>query len=366
MATIALGLSSLLGCSDANTPLKPSGDAVASGSNSGPPPASSGVAQAAMKKLAVPGLTTREATELQNQLAKLNAPCGEPISLAVCIAEDRACKACAPAGKWIGKLVRLGVPDPQIKEVYEARFDPKAVKNIDIGSSPSKGPDDAVVTIVEWADFQCSGCLATKPFLELMLERFPGQVRLVFKHFPLSRHPLAKGAAQAAAAAQNQGKFWEMYDMLFAAQESNELAPQDLTAMAKRLKLDMDKFRKDFSSAETAKMLEDDMKQAEGLGLDGTPFVWINGRLFQLGPGELEEWISMDIELAGKTPAKASDKYEELAKKAGIDDLPSPDGSASAGAAPSASAPVAPSASTSPSGAPSAGPSPSASAKPGK
>jgi protein-disulfide isomerase len=349
-------------CSDANKPLQPSADKVASGGPSAAPPAGSGVAQTALKKLAVPGLTSRENNELQTQLGKLTAPCGEPISLAVCIAEDRACKACVPAGKWIGKLVRLGVPDAQIKQVYEARFDPKVVKNVDIGSSPSKGPDDAIVTIVEWADFQCSGCLGTKPFLELMLERFPGQVRLVFKHFPLSRHPLAKGAAQAAVAAQNQGKFWEMYEMLFGAQESGELAPQDLTAMAKKLKLDMDKFRKDFSSPETLKTVEEDMKQAEGLGLEGTPFIWINGRLFELGPAELEEWIATDIELAGKTPAKPTEAYAEQRKKLGLDDAPSPDGSASAGAAPSASAPVAPSASA----APSAGAAPSASAKPRK
>ncbi len=349
-------------CSDANKPLQPSADKVASNSSSAPPPASSAVAQTALKKLAIGGLTTRENNELQMQLAKLNAPCGEPISLAVCIAEDRACKACVPAGKWIGKLVRMGVPDAQIKQVYEARFDPKAVKNIDTGSSPAKGPDDAIVTIVEWADFQCSGCLGMKPFLELMLERYPGQVRLVFKHFPLSRHPLAKGAAQAAVAAHNQGKFWEMYEMLFGAQESGELAPQDLTAMAKKLKLDMDKFRKDFSSPETLKSIEDDMKQAEGLGLEGTPFIWINGRAFELPPSELEEWIGIDIELAGKTPAQPSEAYAEARKKLGLDDILAPDGSASAGAAPSASAPVAPSASA----APSAGAAPSASAKPGK
>jgi protein-disulfide isomerase len=322
------------------------------------------VAEAAVKKLAVPGLTTRETAELQNQLGKLNAPCGEPVSLAVCIAESRACKACEPGGRWVAKLVRAGAPDPQIKEIYEARFDPKAVKPIDVGTAPTKGPDDAVVTIVEWADFQCSGCLGMKPFLELMVERFPGQVRLAFKHFPLSRHPQAKGAAQAAVAAQNQGKFWEMYDLLFAAQETNELAPQDLTAMAKKLKLDTDKFRKDFSSPETMKSVEEDMKQADGLGLDGTPFIWINGRLFQVAPSELEEWIKSEIELAGKKPAEPSDKYKELSKQLGLDQLGpdgvAPDGSASAGAAPSASAPVAPSA------APSAGPSPSSSAAPKK
>jgi protein-disulfide isomerase len=342
----------LFACSDGDKPLQPSADKPVA-STSGPKPASSGVAEAAVAKLGIAGLTTRESSELSAHLGKLTAPCGEPITLAVCIAEARDCKPCVPAGKYLGKLVRLGLDGAQIKQVYDSRFDPKGVKQVDPGSAPTKGPDDAVVTIVEWADFQCPGCYAMKPWLELMVERFPGQVRLAFKHFPLSKHTQAKGAAQAAVAAHNQGKFWEMYDLLFAAQETNELGPQDLTAMAKKLKLDMEKFRADFSSKETIKSVEDDMKQAEDLGLDGTPFIWINGRLFQLGPTELEDWIAMDIELAGKTPAKPSDKYEELSKKLGID-APAPEGSASAapsaGPAPSASAPPA-----QPSAAPSGG-----------
>lgn len=342
---------SALACSDSDKPLQPSADKPGA-SASGPKPAGSGVAEAAVAKLGIPGLTTRESGELSTQLGKLTAPCGEPITLAVCIAESRDCKPCVPAGKYLGKLVRLGLDGAQLKQVYDARFDPKGLKTIDPGASPTKGPDDAIVTIVEWADFQCPGCFAMKPWLELMVERFPGQVRMVFKHFPLSKHTQAKGAAQAAVAAHNQGKFWEMYDLLFAAQETNELGPQDLTAMAKKLKLDMEKFRADFSSKETLKIVEDDMKQADDLGLDGTPFIWINGRLYQLGPTELEDWITIDIELAGKTPAKPSDKYEELSKKLGVDS-PAPEGSASA--APSAG--PAPSAGSAPSSQPSAAPS---------
>ncbi len=347
---------SLAACGEGNKPLQPSADKpVASGSGSGAAASPAGVAEAAVKKLEIQGLTQRESNELASQLGKLNAPCEEPITLAVCIAESRACKPCMPAGKYLGKLVRLGLDPAQLKQVYELRFDPKVVKTVDPGSSPAKGPDDAIVTIVEWADFQCGGCYAMKPWLELMVERFPGQVRLVFKHFPLSKHPQAKGAAQAAVAAFNQGKFWEMYDLLFAAQETNQLGPSDLTTMAKKLKLDMDKFRTDFSSKETIKSVEDDMKQAEDLGLDGTPYIWINGRLYQLGPTELEEWVQMDIELAGKTPAKPSEKYDELSKKLGLDQPP-----------PGASASAAPSAGPPPSSAPSAGPAPTTSASAGQ
>src|SRR5690606_14584310 len=110
-------------------PLQASADKPAA-SGSSPAASSTGVAQAAIQKLEIQGLTQRESNELASQLGKLNAPCEEPITLAVCIAESRACKPCVPAGKYLGKLVRLGLDPAQLKQVYDMRFDPKAVKTV--------------------------------------------------------------------------------------------------------------------------------------------------------------------------------------------------------------------------------------------
>ncbi len=350
-------LLALAACGNSSAGKDPSAKASAAGSSASAsaPPAPSGAAEAALGKLDLQGLTARERTELTGQLAKLSAPCDEPVTLAACISESRACKACVPAGRYLGKLVRFGTPEAQRKAIYEARFDPKKLKSIDLGDSPSMGPEDAVVTIVEWADFECTGCLGMKPLFELMIERFPGQVRLVYKNFPLeSKHPNAMGAAKAAVAGQNQGKFWEMHKALFESQGS--LAPQDLSRIAKKVGLDMVKFRADFSSPATAKDIKRDMDQAEALGLDGTPFIFINGRqppieLFEPFFENFEEWVRLEIELAGKEPAKASEKFGQMAKDLG---LPLPGASGSA-AAPSAAAPT---------GSASAAPAPSASAAP--
>src|SRR5690606_40079899 len=83
----------------------------------------------------------------------------------------------------------------------------------------TKGPSDAQVTLVEFADFQCPGCKATTGVLKAISQKYPTQVRIVYRHFPLPQHPLAQPAAAAAEAAGAQGKFWEMHDLIFANQE---------------------------------------------------------------------------------------------------------------------------------------------------
>jgi protein-disulfide isomerase len=346
-------------CSDGSAKPVGSADAAASSAAS-VSPQDAALGDAAVKKLGVVGLTPREHAELATELSRFGSPCDEPITLAKCIAEGAACKACVPAGKLVTKLVRLGAPAEQRKQFYDARFDPKTKKSIDLGDSPGKGAEDAPVTIVEWADFECSACAQMRPALDLMLERFPGQVRLVYKHFPLVRsHPNAMGAAKAGVAAHAQGKFWEMHRAMFdATSQGKGLAPQDLSRIAKKgVGLDMAEFRKVFSDDDTEKRIKQDMDQAEALGLEGTPFIWINGRLWE--PMEpvwenFEEWVELEIQLAGKDPAKPSDRFKTDAEELGLG-APAPSSSAVAGASagPSASAP-APSASA----APSAGPPP--------
>jgi protein-disulfide isomerase len=182
------------------------------------------------------------------------------------------------------------------------------------------------VTIVEWADFECSACRVAYPVLDEIVKRFDGQVRLVFKNYPLPIHPHGELASRAAIAAQNQGKFWEMHHALFENQERLEQA--DLERYAKLAGLDMPKYRVDFTAKETTERIEKDKKQADDLGLDGTPMIFINGRKVPLESlsniyEDLEDWVKLDIELAGKTPKPPPPKG-------------APTGSASAGAAPDA------------------------------
>lgn len=317
---------------------------AACGTKSDPVPAPSPTVEVvSLPGIDTSALTPRERREWSAQMTELLAPCPDvPVNLATCIKEKRDCKACQPAAELMIKLVQNGVAKKDRDELFRGRFDPKAVKTVVTDGSPEKGAPDAVVTIVEWADFECPACQAMSPVLGGLVERFPGQVRLVYKNYPLKdKHPHAELAAKAAIAAGAQGKFWEMHYKLFGAR--GRLEQQDIEDYAKQLGLDVAKLRADLNAPATIERLEKDVKQAEGLGLTGTPYILINGReandIFFNDP---EGWLKLDIELAGQTPKPAPPK-PSTAPTASPTAAPST--SASASAAPSTSASAAPSAS---------------------
>jgi protein-disulfide isomerase len=223
------------------------------------------------------------------------------------VSEGRACKTCLPAAQFLLKQVRAGKAKKEREDAFHARFDPGKVKTIVTDGSPEMGPPDAPVTIVEWADFECPHCRLFSPLFDDLLHQYPKQLRLVFKYYPLSSHPHGEPAARAAVAAQRQGKFWEMHHMLFDNQD--RLEQSDLEKYAKGVGLDLGKFRAEFGSKELAEVLERDKKQADGLGLDGTPFIFINGRLFDLqyvgSQDDLTDWIKLELELSGHAPQPA-------------------------------------------------------------
>lgn len=323
-----------------------------------------GVGEEAAKAVTETKLNDRERATLAAQLDLLPAPCADvPATLAQCIVEKRECRTCKPAAELVARLVRAAVPATDLAEFYKKRFDAANVKTIDIGKSPSKGPDDAAVTIVEWADFQCPACKELRPAFDLALERFPGQVRVVYKFYQITGHDRALEAAHAAQAAHNQGKFWEMHTKLFDNPEA--LQRTDLRKYAREIGLDLEKFKTDFDSEETKKTVAADIKQADDLGLEGTPTLYVNGRLFAMNPfsPEFEHWIALEIEQSGQTPAKPTERYEELRKELGLDKL-----GADPGTSPIDSAIPESSASAAPTSSASAGPSAGApaSAKPAK
>jgi len=284
-------------------------------------------------------LTPREKREWSAQLREVIAPCKDtPVTLAECIQEKRDCSACLPAAEYLRKQVQAGRPKKARADAYTKRFDSKEVKTIDVEGSPTKGPKDALVTIVEWADFECRACKGISPILDAMVHRFDGQVRLVYKFYPLKSHPNGEIAARSGIAAQNQKKFWPMHDAMF--DNQGRLARSDLEKLARGLDLDLKQFKKDLTEDVTAERIAKDMKQGESLGLEGTPLVFVNGRELDMSQiseqVDVEDWISLDIRLLGKEPAKKPSKET------------APAGSASAGPAASASAGPAPSAGAAP------------------
>jgi protein-disulfide isomerase len=238
-------------------------------------------------------LIPRERHEWSRQVTELIAPCPEvAVSIAQCVRERRPCDKCLDAANFVKKAVRDGMSPEQVERLYHARFDPVPV--IPLEGSPSRGPENAKVVIVEFADFECSHCAQAAPTLDEIWKRHQGEVRFVFKYLPLSIHPHSVLAARAAIAAANQGKFWTMHDVLFANQ--SRLERPDLDNYARAMQLDFDKFTADFDSAATTERLQRDRALADQLKVRGTPSLYINNRAYEGKGGSLEEVIVSELQ----------------------------------------------------------------------
>ena len=140
------------------------------------------------------------------------------------------------------------------------------------------GASHAPVTIVEYGDFECPNCKQAASAVKLLLERFAGRTRAVFRHFPLEEvHPHALAAAQAAECAGAQGKFWEMHDLLFANQDHLKL--NQLHSYAERLQLDMALYTSEMDDQVYLQRIRDHEDGARRSGVRATPTFFINGRL---------------------------------------------------------------------------------------
>lgn len=155
------------------------------------------------------------------------------------------------------------------------------VKPVDEKVDHIKGSKNAKVTLIEYSDFQCPFCQRHTPSIESALKDFPQDVRLVYRHYPLSAiHPEAQKAAEASECAAKLGgedKFWQMHDQLFAKQES--LGTQTYIDIAKSLGINEGNFTKCLNSGEMAKRVNTDTTEGSAAGVEGTPATFVNGSL---------------------------------------------------------------------------------------
>jgi protein-disulfide isomerase len=193
--------------------------------------------------------------------------------------------------KKADELLKKGVklPDVYTKLMEQAAAAPppapsapgaapaKAEKvDIALGDSPVKGPKNAPVTIVEFSDFQCPFCSRVVPTLKQIEDTYKGKVRIAFKNLPLPFHNNAQTAAEAALAAHEQGKFWEMHDKLFANQQA--LDRPNLEKYAGELGLDVGKFKAALDSGKYKDKVQKDAALGGTVGATGTPTLFVNGR----------------------------------------------------------------------------------------
>lgn len=153
------------------------------------------------------------------------------------------------------------------------------IYNIAMDGLPFKGPANAAVTIAVFNDYQWPYCARLEPFFQQVLDKYPNNVKLVVKNFPLSSHKFAQKAATAALAANIQGKFWEFHSQLF--KNYNVINDAKIQEIAKNLGLDMEKFNKDMQSPTIKRLIARDVSNGRQIGVRGTPTIYINGKVLK-------------------------------------------------------------------------------------
>lgn len=248
---------------------------------------------------ALPQVQTADMTEAEQRLwvELINdqlSPCGDPRSVAKCASEGTKCGACVTAARYLARLVMEGYDRSTIADHYKTRFGSTKLE-IATSDAPVRGAPMAKVTLVEFSDFQCPHCGAAHPEVLRALKEFDGNLKLVYRYFPLSNHSRAMPAARAAEAARAQGKFWEMNDLLFENQRALEDA--DLEKYAKQLGLDLEKFAADMNSEATERRIQADRDMGQKLGIEATPSFFVNGRPFRESVRSLPAYLKEELEL---------------------------------------------------------------------
>lgn len=187
------------------------------------------------------------------------------------------------------------------------RLQPSPALRVDVSvkGAPIRGAADAPVTLLEFSDFHCPFCKRVVATLKDLQERYPGKLQIAYRHFPLtSLHPQARQAAEASRCAQDQGKFWEYHDLLFA--NAPQASPQELERYAEEIGLDVSKFNRCLVQSMHHDAVQRDIDEATELGMTGTPAFFINGR-FLNGAQPIEAFVKViDEELARATVGPVS------------------------------------------------------------
>jgi protein-disulfide isomerase len=208
--------------------------------------------------------------------------CG--MKTAECIMKDQNCSYSRALAKIAIQGVKDGKTLIEISKLMDASpkaHRPKLLEDpvtIAVDGAPVRGPADARITLVEFSDFECPFCSLAVKQVDILMAAYPKDVKLIYKQFPLSMHPHAELAAEASLAAREQGKFWEMYDVLF--KNYKRLSSDNILIWAKDIGLDVDKFKADLVSRKYKTVVEKDLADGEAAGVYGTPSFYINGKQY--------------------------------------------------------------------------------------
>lgn len=241
------------------------------------------------------GLSAQQKHALLSLLRTESCNCGCTFRIAECRVKDPKCGRSRNLAAMVVRELQEGKSVDYIRAELKRKMNeaPPVLDepvSIPISGDPSKGPDNAKITLVEFSDFQCPYCAVAVGNLKKLLAKHPNDVRLVFKQFPLDIHSQAEFAAEAALAAHAQGKFWPMHDKMYA--NFRSLSPEKITEWAKELGLDMVRFNADLKSGRYKSVVEKELDQGERAGVLGTPTLFVNGRHYN---GAMETAAMEDV-----------------------------------------------------------------------
>ena len=228
-------------------------------------------------------------------IGSLKSPCGKAHSLRTSFTSDTSCKRAPFALRYVLSLIGDEAPEATAREEYAKKYEKTASPvKFDVSKAPHIGTDDARIRLVEFFDYECPHCQVFKPAMEQVVSDKAGDVSLSFMMFPIeSKHPASRSAAQAALAANQQGKFKEMHDKLF--EETTHHSRENVVAHAKAIGLDIAKFEKAYDEASA--QVTNDLKQGETAGVDSTPTLFFNDRKYEgpMSPKYIEMWIDEEV-----------------------------------------------------------------------
>src|SRR5262245_57764533 len=222
------------------------------------------------------GLSDAQKQMVISVLNENSCDCGCGMKVGVCRRDDPKCGRSLALANQVIALAKQGKSREDIVKIALSPPTKFVQFDLPVGDAPSVGPKNAKVTVLSYLDYQCPFCARVDPTLDEIMKTYPNDVRVVIKMHPLGMHPNAPIAAQAAVAAQAQGKFFEMHKKLFANQAS--LSRDNILAWAKDLGLDVEKFKKDLDSDAVKTRIQKESAEAEGIGASGTPASFVNGR----------------------------------------------------------------------------------------
>ncbi len=239
-------------------------------------------------------LTPLEIKRLEKVLNNEVSPCGDDVTLAESLFNPEHCPLAPLAGRFVVRQIMDDYNAEEIASAYITRYASIKGSELPVGASPRNGAKKPLVTLVVFTDFECPFCARAADRIHELLRRHPKDIAVVHKNYPISSHKNAEPAARAAYAAHKQGKFWEMHDVLFSALGS-PLDRARMEIMAVGLGLDLDKYKKDFASPAATAAIAADKKLGKQLGVNGTPAIFINGRVVEGGLNRLDERLAEEF-----------------------------------------------------------------------